>query len=102
MSIAEKSLRLLVEKWLTPTPATPIRVTRFSRKQSNLRRYVRVEALRPQGMIALFSSSPMTVRDAYSRLNRALDSAHVRGRHVIGLSPRTNSGEPVRLRLVVS
>ena len=56
MSIAEKSLRLLVEKWLTPTPATPIRVTRFSRthSNSNWRRYVRVEAQRPQGSITLF------------------------------------------------
>jgi hypothetical protein len=50
MSIAEKSLRLLVEKWLTSTPATPIRLTRFSRTHSNWRRYVRVEALRPQGL----------------------------------------------------
>ncbi|MFP3566475.1 hypothetical protein [Paraburkholderia sp. SIMBA_030] len=54
MSIAEKSLSTLVEKWLAPTPATPIRVTRFSRTHSNWRRYVRVEALRPQGTIALF------------------------------------------------
>lgn len=54
MSIAEKSLRMLIEKWLTPTPTTPIRVTRFSRTHSNWRRYVRVEALRPQGTIALF------------------------------------------------
>jgi hypothetical protein len=54
MNAAEKSLRLLVEKWLTPTPATPIRVTRFSRTHANRRRYVHIEALRPQGSVALF------------------------------------------------
>jgi len=54
MSTTEKSLRLLVEKWLTPTWATPIRVTRFSRTHSSRRRYVRVEALRPEGSVALF------------------------------------------------
>jgi hypothetical protein len=51
---AEKSLRLLVEKWLTPTLATPIRVTRFSRTRPNRKRYVCVEALRPGGSVTLF------------------------------------------------
>jgi hypothetical protein len=50
---AEKSLRLLVEKWLTLTLATPIRVTRFSRTSAN-RRYVCVEALRAGGSVTLF------------------------------------------------
>ncbi|RDK01472.1 hypothetical protein DLM46_16750 [Paraburkholderia lacunae] len=54
MTTAEKSLRLLVEKWLTPTSATPVRVTRFGRTASNGRRYVCVEALRPEGPVALF------------------------------------------------
>jgi hypothetical protein len=51
---AEKSLRLLVEKWLTPTLATPIRVIRFSRTRPNRKRYVCVEALRPGGSVTLF------------------------------------------------
>jgi hypothetical protein len=54
MTTAEKSLRSLVEKWLTPTSATPVRVTRFGRTASNRRRYVRVEAMRPDGPVALF------------------------------------------------
>jgi hypothetical protein len=51
---AEKSLRLLVEKWLMPTSTTPVRVTRFSRIRPNERRYVRVEALWLEGPVALF------------------------------------------------
>jgi hypothetical protein len=50
---AERSLRFLVEKWLTPTLATPIRVTRFSRTRAN-QRYVCVEALRAGGSVTLF------------------------------------------------
>ena len=51
---AEKSLRLLVEKWLTPTLATPIRVTRFSRTRANQKRCIRVETLRREGAVAIF------------------------------------------------
>ncbi|WP_367619715.1 hypothetical protein [Caballeronia sp. SEWSISQ10-4 2] len=65
---AEMSLRLLIEKWLTPTLATPIRVTRFSRTPPSRRRYVRVDALRPEGPVTLFSSDTMTARGAYPRL----------------------------------
>jgi len=54
MNTAEKSLRSLVEKWLTPTSATPIRVTRFGRTGSSRSRYVCVEALQPEGAVALF------------------------------------------------
>lgn len=54
MNIAERSLRLQVEKWLVPTPSTPIRVTRFSRTRWNQRRYVRVEILRPAGAVGIF------------------------------------------------
>ncbi|ATF90559.1 hypothetical protein ABEG10_37645 (plasmid) [Burkholderia cenocepacia] len=54
MSAAEKSLRLLVEKWLAPTPSTPVRVTQFGRASSNQRRYVRVEVLRPTGPVGMF------------------------------------------------
>ena len=51
---AESSLRLQIEKWLTPTMATKVQVTRFSRTCPNRRRYVRVEALRPEGSVAIF------------------------------------------------
>jgi len=54
MNAAERSLRLLVEKWLAPTPATPVRVIQFSRARSNQRRYVRVEVLRPTGAVEMF------------------------------------------------
>ncbi|REG59319.1 hypothetical protein B0G80_2060 [Paraburkholderia sp. BL6669N2] len=54
MNTAEKSLRFLVEKWLTPTSRTPMRVTRFSRTGSSRRRYVCVEAQRPEGPVTLF------------------------------------------------
>ncbi|TDN68857.1 hypothetical protein B0G77_2211 [Paraburkholderia sp. BL10I2N1] len=54
MNTAERPLRLLVEKWLTPTFSTPIRVTRFGRTGTSRRRYVRVEAQRPEGSVALF------------------------------------------------
>jgi hypothetical protein len=51
---AENSLRLLIEKWLTPTMATRVQVTRFRRVHPNRRRYVRVEALRSEGSVAIF------------------------------------------------
>jgi len=54
MNPTERSLRLLVEKWLTPASETPVRVTRFSRTGPGRRRCVRVEALRLDGPVALF------------------------------------------------
>jgi hypothetical protein len=54
MDIAQGSLRLLVEKWFAPTPAAPVRVTRFSPASSNPTRCVRVEALRAVDSIAIF------------------------------------------------
>ena len=51
---AEKSLRFLVEKWLTQNLAAPVRVTRFGRMIHSRRRYVCVEAQRPKGSIALY------------------------------------------------
>ena len=78
---AEKSLRFLVEKWLTPNLATPVRVIRFSRTLHNRRRYVCVEALRPKGSVAIFFFRhddgtwrvfpPETVRPAMSTYQRA-------------------------------
>ncbi|HEY2609075.1 hypothetical protein P0D88_03530 [Paraburkholderia sp. RL18-103-BIB-C] len=54
MNTAQKSLRFMVEKWLSPTPATPARVTRYGRTGSDQSRYVCVEALRPKGPVVLF------------------------------------------------
>lgn len=54
MSTTEGSLRLLVKKWLGPTSAIAVRVTRFGRMSSNQRRFVCVEALRPAGKLAIY------------------------------------------------
>jgi hypothetical protein len=48
----EASLRSLVEKWLAPTPARPLRVTRFGRTANGVR-YVRVEVLRLGGPLSI-------------------------------------------------
>ncbi|MFM0299936.1 hypothetical protein PQQ99_07395 [Paraburkholderia sediminicola] len=54
MGIAERSLRLQVEKWLVPTASTPVRVIRFGRTRLNQSRYVRVEVLRTAGWVGIF------------------------------------------------
>ncbi|NKJ49024.1 hypothetical protein CIC12_20250 [Burkholderia sp. SG-MS1] len=54
MGTADKSLRLLVEKWLGPTSSTPVRVTGFGRIPLGQRRYVCVETLRPAGALAIY------------------------------------------------
>jgi hypothetical protein len=54
MNTAEKSLRYLVEKWLAPNPAMPVRVIQFGRISVDKRRYVRVEAPAPSGSRAIF------------------------------------------------
>ncbi|TAL92933.1 MAG: hypothetical protein EPN73_23465 [Paraburkholderia sp.] len=43
------SLRILVEKWLTPGPGCSLRITRFSCTGSERRRHVRVDARRAGG-----------------------------------------------------
>ncbi|MCP2091879.1 UNVERIFIED_ORG: hypothetical protein J2Y81_007985 [Paraburkholderia sediminicola] len=50
----DRSLRLLVERWLGTAPATPARITRFDRMRSNQRRYVCVEALRQAVTLTVF------------------------------------------------
>ena len=52
MNTAKRNLRSLAEKWLMP--ATPIRLTRFSRTGSSRRRYIYVEAQRPEGRVEFF------------------------------------------------
>jgi len=54
MISAEKSLHWVVDKWLAPTPAMPARVIRRSRSGVHHRRYVCVEALRPEGLLSFF------------------------------------------------
>lgn len=81
MNTAERSLRSLVEKWLTPTAATPVRVIRFSRTGASRRRYARVEVQRPEGSVALFSSGTMTAHGTSSRPRPA------RQAYVLALAP---------------
>ncbi|REE06481.1 hypothetical protein B0G71_8156 [Paraburkholderia sp. BL27I4N3] len=50
MSSVERSLRLLVDKWVG---LTPVRVIRFGRTSSGQRRYVCVEALRSAGALEI-------------------------------------------------
>jgi hypothetical protein len=54
MSLADGTLRPLVDKWFGPTPATPVRVIRFGRLLSSRRRYVCVEALRAGGPLKIY------------------------------------------------
>ena len=55
MSVAsEMSLRSQIEKWLGPTPSTPVRVTRLGRARSNQRPCVRIELLLPTGPVGFF------------------------------------------------
>nr|WP_082855217.1 hypothetical protein [Paraburkholderia phytofirmans] len=54
MYTMNNSLRLMVEKWLSPSSTMPARVARFGRMSSNRLRYVCVEALRPTGPLALY------------------------------------------------
>ncbi|MHB9841998.1 hypothetical protein Q8F57_045300 [Paraburkholderia terrae] len=54
MNTGEQSLHWLVGKWLAPSPAMPARVTQFSRTHFSQGRYVRVEASRPAGSLAIY------------------------------------------------
>lgn len=55
MDSGEKSLRLLVEKWLALTAATAVGVAEFGRMRSKAReRYVRIEASRAAGLLTIF------------------------------------------------
>lgn len=54
MSLANRALRLLVDKWLGSTPETPLRVMGFGRLPSSRQRYVCIEALRPTGALTIY------------------------------------------------
>lgn len=53
MSARERSLRNVVESWLGSEPGNRLRITRISRSRRKLWRYVRVEAVRGDGAMAL-------------------------------------------------
>lgn len=48
------SLRSLIDKWLAPTPASPISVTRLSYTRGRSMRCVRVESVKSSGVLAIF------------------------------------------------
>lgn len=54
MASAEKSLRLMVEHWLAPGLANPVRVTRFRNRRSTRECYVCVETFHARGPVAMF------------------------------------------------
>ena len=53
MYSGEKSLRVLVDKWLGPGTTAPVRVMEFSRMPLDRTRYVRVGALGQQERFAI-------------------------------------------------
>jgi hypothetical protein len=54
MKSFEASLRLLIEKWIGPPVASQVSLTRYGRAHSFEPRYVRVEARRAGGAVAIF------------------------------------------------
>jgi hypothetical protein len=54
MNTGAGSLRSVIEKWLSPNPAMPMRIAEFSRSPSNRRRYIRVELARSTDTLVLF------------------------------------------------
>lgn len=53
MASAGKSLRMMVEHWLAPDPATRVRVAEFRNRRSERQCYVRVEVLRARCLSAM-------------------------------------------------
>jgi hypothetical protein len=54
MDFGERSLRWLIDKWLAPTPAHPVRLVRYSRSSSNQTRCVLVQSSTPDNSLAIF------------------------------------------------
>nr|WP_241018805.1 hypothetical protein [Paraburkholderia sp. Tr-20389] len=54
MASGERSLRAMVEHWLAPDPAKPVRVTQFRNRRGRRERYVRIETFRTERPIAMF------------------------------------------------
>ena len=53
MYSGEKSLRMLLEKWLKLGAATTVHLSEFNRLPSDRTRYVRAVALRPEGLLTI-------------------------------------------------
>lgn len=53
MNATEKSLHWIVDKWLAPTPSMPARVTQVRHCGVDSRRFVRVEASKPTGLLSI-------------------------------------------------
>lgn len=54
MASGGKSLRLMVEHWLTADSSTGVRVTKFKNRRSHHECYVRVEIFKEAGPIEMF------------------------------------------------
>jgi hypothetical protein len=54
MNPEERSLRSLIEKWLGPTPATPVRLTRYGRVNSSQIRCVLAQSSEPTRALSIF------------------------------------------------
>jgi hypothetical protein len=54
MASAEKSLRVMIERWLTPKLSTDVRITRYKDVCPRLERYVCVETFNATGHAAMF------------------------------------------------
>lgn len=53
MGTSGKTLHWAVDKWLAPTAAMPARVVGLGREATRRRRCVRVEAVRPGGLLSI-------------------------------------------------
>jgi hypothetical protein len=58
MARAEKSLRVMIERWLAPEIADDVRITRYKDTSPRLERYVCVETFNAAGHAAMFFLSP--------------------------------------------
>jgi hypothetical protein len=54
MNLEERSLRWLIDKWLAPAPAAPVRLTRYGGANSSQRRCVLVQSSDPIRPLAIF------------------------------------------------
>jgi hypothetical protein len=54
MASGEKSLRAMVEHWLAPDPAQPVRVAEFRSRRPAREPYVCVETFTASGPVAMF------------------------------------------------
>lgn len=54
MASTEKSLRLMVEHWLAPDPASRVRVIEFRKRRSTQSCYVCVETIKGRDPVAMY------------------------------------------------